>query len=166
MIIMGVDPGSYITGWGVIEATGSMLKYIDSGSVEIPKGKLFSTRLENIYRSLIGVTDKYSPEQAAIEDIFFCKNAKSALVLGHARGVALLALKNGGCENVFQYSPRKIKMSVVGVGSAEKRQVQHMVKLILGLKKTFKREDESDALATAICHANNTGRVTKDIKLL
>lgn len=166
MIIMGIDPGSSKTGWGIIDSTGSLLKYVDSGAVDLSKNMRFSQKLAVIYKELTGIMGRYRPDQGAVEEVFFSKNAKSALVLGHARGVALLALNDGGCAKIFQYSPRKIKLSVVGVGSADKRQAQHMVKIILGVKKVFSCEDESDALATAICHAYNLGRIGSDAKEL
>ena len=157
MIIIGIDPGSYKTGWGVIDASGSVLKHLGSGVIQAQKNQSLSLRLEAIYNNLKEVTERFQPEEGAIEEVFTCKNARSALVLGHARGVAVLSLKNGGCRHVYQYAARKIKMSVVGVGSADKRQIQHMVKVILALKKSFASEDESDALASAICHANSRG---------
>ena len=164
MIIIGIDPGSYKTGWGVIETRGSVLRHLGSGVIGIPKNQELSLRLEAIYNNLTKVVERFRPEEGAIEEVFYCKNAKSALVLGHARGVALLSLKEGGCRRLYQYSTRKIKMSTAGVGSADKRQVQHMVRIILGLKSSFSSEDESDALASAICHAHNKGNIMKEIK--
>jgi len=164
MIIIGIDPGSYKTGWGIIDATGSVLKHLGSGVIQNSKTHKLSLRLDLIFNKLTEVVEKYQPEEGSIEEVFTCKNAKSALILGHARGVALLSLKAGGCKHLYQYSPRKIKLSVVGVGSAEKRQIQHMVKIILGLKRSFVSEDESDALASAICHAHNRGVIVKERK--
>ena len=162
MLIIGVDPGSYNTGWGIVDAGGSCLKYIDSGVIQPSRNSRLSDKLEMIYLSLEKVVKDFSPDEGSLEDVFFCKNVKSALVLGHARAAALLAMRRGGCERIIQYSPRKIKMSVVGTGGADKKQIQHMVKIILGLKKSFKTEDESDALATAICHAHNHGVVNRE----
>ncbi|MBN1522254.1 MAG: crossover junction endodeoxyribonuclease RuvC [Candidatus Aureabacteria bacterium] len=164
MIIIGIDPGSRKTGWGIVESRGSFIQYVASGVI-VPKDvQKISERLEEIFKSLVQVVERYGPEEGAVEDVFYCKNAKSALILGYARGISLLALRTAGCPKLYQYSPKKIKMSVVGTGSADKRQIQHMVRIILGMKKDFRHEDESDALASAICHANNRGRLTMDVK--
>ena len=163
MIIIGIDPGSYKTGWGVIEIKGSFLKCVGSGVIECSKNQKLSDRLEKIFHGVSDAVKQFQPEEGAVEEVFFSKNANSALVLGQARGAALLALKQGNIKRIFQYSPRKIKMSVVGTGGAEKRQVQHMVKIILAKRDAFSSEDESDALASAICHANNMGRAAKEI---
>ena len=155
MMIIGVDPGSHKTGWGVIEEKGGSLRYVESGVIATSPEEMVSLRLKKIHEVLAEVVRRCQPDQAAVEEGFYCKNARSALPLGHARGVALLALRDGGCGRVFEYAAKKIKMSVVGIGSADKRQIQHMVRAILGIRKQFAAEDESDALAAAICHAHN-----------
>ena len=148
--ILGIDPGSVITGWGVVEAgSGSRLHHIDNGGI-FTRHKAFHLRLQEIYRGLQGVIETYQPAAASVEQIFYSKNAQSALKLGHARGVALLAAINAGLE-LHEYTPMMIKQSVAGHGRASKEQVGRMVQTVLGLPEPA-QVDASDALAAAICH--------------
>ena len=151
MNILGIDPGSVITGFGIIQQIGGKQIYVASGCIKVGK-KPWAERLKQIYADLTAITQQYLPEHAAIEQVFVSKNVSSALKLGHARGVAMLALANFGVD-IAEYSPRKIKQAVVGHGGAEKIQVQHMVKTLLGLSAA-PAADAADALAIAICHGN------------
>lgn len=154
MIILGIDPGIAIVGWGVIDCTGHDLKPIAYGSIITDSKELFPDRLKTIYDELIIIIDKYNPSDAAIEELFFNKNAKTVIKVGQARGVQVLAAKNKGLD-IFEYTPLQIKQAVVGYGRAEKHQVQEMVKLLLNLKEKPKPDDTADALAVAICHGSS-----------
>ena len=154
-IILGIDPGSRLTGFGIIRSNGSEYHYIGSGCIRTQSGE-FNARLLHIYQALKEIIHKYKPEEAAIEQVFMHKNASSALKLGHARGAAIIAL--GESVNLIaEYSPRQIKQAVIGYGAAEKIQVQSMVQRLLNLNEV-PQSDAADALATAICHANSYNR--------
>lgn len=150
--ILGIDPGSRITGVGVITACGNDLGHVHSESLKLPKGELAS-RLQAIYARLELVIARTKPDVVVIERVFLAKNAQSALVLGHARGAAMLAAVNNALP-VVEYSATEIKKTVVGRGRADKAQVQHMMRVLLGLRTT-PEEDASDALAAAVCHAHH-----------
>lgn len=149
-IILGIDPGSCITGYGIIQIEGSQLSYLDSGCIKMAK-LAFSERLEKIFTGLQSVVQQYAPSEAAIEQVFMHINANAALKLGQARGAALVAVAAAKLM-VSEYSARQVKQSVVGYGAANKQQVQHMVRLLLNLDKS-PQADAADALAIAICHA-------------
>lgn len=154
MIILGIDPGLINTGYGVIQITGSNnLQAIDFGTISPDKKEKLSYRLKTIYDDLSLIIKKYSPNILSIEEVFFGKNVKSALLLGHARGVSMLCASNNNIP-VFEYSPRKIKQSITGNGNADKSQVKFMVTRELNLKNLDFPDDASDALATALCHNN------------
>lgn len=149
-IILGIDPGLQHTGWGIIEATGNHLRYIDCGTIS-PNIRLpFPERLHTLHEGLLGVIRAHSPAECAIEETFVNSNAASSLKLGHARGALLLTVAIAGLK-VSEYAPTLIKKSVVGVGRAEKHQVMMMVKLLLP-GCLVESEDAADSLATAICH--------------
>ena len=150
-IVLGIDPGSLITGYGIIGVEGDRLTYIDSGCIRI-KDKTIPKRLQTIYRCLREIIAKHTPDEAAIEEVFVHLNAGGALKLGQARGAAITALVQDDIE-VGEYSARQIKKSVVGTGAADKAQVQHMVTTLLKLDKS-PSADAADALAVAICHIN------------
>ncbi len=150
-IILGIDPGSRITGFGVIETQGRTLGYVTSGCIRVKDGSL-SERLQQIFDGLSEVIRKYKPTEAAIEQVFMSKNADSALKLGQARGVAIVAASSHALD-VAEYSARQIKQAVVGHGGADKTQVQHMVTSLLNLSAT-PQADAADGLAVAICHCN------------
>lgn len=150
-IILGIDPGSRVTGYGLIHSVGNKFEYIDCGCIrtETPTQP---ERLKIIFESLCDIIERHSPQQAAIEDIFMGKNASSALKLGQARGSAMVACLSHDLP-LEEYSARKVKQAVVGAGGADKTQVQHMVKALLSISDNI-AEDAADALAVAICHAN------------
>ncbi len=149
--ILGIDPGSRLTGFGVLDFDGDQPSYVASGTVKSHDGT-FPDRLKTIFESVGEIVDRYRPDIVAIESVFMARNAGSALKLGHARSAALCATFAFDVE-VFEYAPRAIKQAVVGTGSASKEQVQHMVVSLLHLDAT-PSPDASDALATAICHAH------------
>ncbi len=149
MRILGVDPGSRLTGYGVIDVHGPRAVYVDSGCIRTPAGAL-GERLCAIHRGLAEILRVHAPAAAAIEQVFLHRNAVSALKLGHARGVALLALAEAGLA-VAEYMPSVVKLAVVGTGRADKEQVQHMVTALLKLPRA-PQADAADALAVASCH--------------
>lgn len=153
MKIFGIDPGSRITGYGVIQSSGKKLKMIDFGVIKT-KEKDFIKRLPIIFSGIEHLMDIHDPDMVAIENVFMHRNADSALKLGQARAAAISGTFKKGVD-VFEYSAREVKLAVVGTGSAEKEQVREMVKLILGIKNKDLNLDESDALAIAICHAHS-----------
>jgi crossover junction endodeoxyribonuclease RuvC len=148
---MGLDPGTAITGYGLIKYDGSRFSMIDCGCIRTSPESPLSERLQIIYRELTDVIRQYKPEQFAIEELFFNKNARTALAVGHARGVAMLAASSAGLP-VFEYTPLQVKQAVTGFGRAAKTQVQFMVKTILALPEAPEPDDVADALAVAICH--------------
>lgn len=152
MRILGVDPGTITTGFGIIDFDRNELSYVASGIICIPATKDFGPRLQIIYDELCLIIKKYKPNEFALETAFYGKNVQSALKIGYARGVSLLAAVH---NELFtkEYSPREIKKSIVGNGSSSKDQVQYMIKGLLALRKSKMKFDESDALAVAICHA-------------
>ncbi|MES9905009.1 MAG: crossover junction endodeoxyribonuclease RuvC [Sedimenticola sp.] len=149
--ILGIDPGSRVTGFGIIESNGDRSLHIAGGCIRVEGD--FPKRLGEIYRGLSAVVSEHQPDEMAIEQVFMAKNPSSALKLGQARGAAICACVMADLE-VFEYTPRMIKQAVVGSGAAAKDQVQHMVKRILNLDGKL-AEDESDALAVAIAHAHS-----------
>jgi crossover junction endodeoxyribonuclease RuvC len=151
-IILGIDPGSLITGYGLITVDGNKLTYLDSGCIRIA-GKELPYRLQQVHADLRQLICKYRPDEAAIEQVFMQKNAGSALKLGQARGAAIVAVVTDSIP-LAEYSARQVKQSVVGYGAAAKAQVQQMVKSMLNLSKV-PQADAADALAIAICHAHS-----------
>lgn len=156
MIILGIDPGYAIVGWGVIEYLNNHFKVLDFGAVTTEAHTDFTDRLLHIYQELSCLIEKYRPDAMAIEKLFFNTNAKTAIDVAQARGVILLAARERNVE-IFEYTPLQVKQSVVGYGRAEKKQVQEMTKLLLNLPKVPKPDDTADALAMAICHAHSSG---------
>lgn len=155
MIILGVDPGIAIMGYGLINYEGNRLSVIDYGAVTTEPKSSMPERLSIIYRGLKDIINKYNPEAFSVEELFFNKNVKTALTVGHARGVILLAAYEAGL-NIYEYTPLQVKQAIVGYGRAEKIQIQQMVKIILNLSSIPKPDDAADALAIAICHANSS----------
>ena len=166
MRILGIDPGYAILGWGVIDVVGNRFSVVDYGSILTDTSMEMPARLQVLYNGLTELIDKYKPDDASIEQLFFNSNAKTAILVGEARGVAVLACANGNL-NIGEYTPLQIKQALVGYGRADKKQVQYMVKTMLNLKSVPKPDDTADALAAAICHAHSAGRkdVLKGIKL-
>ncbi|MCR6546810.1 crossover junction endodeoxyribonuclease RuvC [Dehalobacterium formicoaceticum] len=154
MIILGIDPGTAITGYGVIETWGNKFKLLDYGCIRTDAGMFLEHRLEKIYQGVTALINLYHPQEAAIEELFFNKNARTALAVGHARGVIYLAAVH---KNVVinEYTPLQVKQAVVGYGRADKHQVQYMIKTILKMPALPKPDDAADALAIAICHAHS-----------
>jgi crossover junction endodeoxyribonuclease RuvC len=150
---MGVDPGSDITGYGVIESDGRRYEVVEYAAIRTHSKSSFAERLLLISQKLEEVIERLNPEACAVEDTFYAVNVKSAMKLGQVRGVVLLTAARAGIQ-VFEYSPLEIKSALVGYGRAEKQQVQAMVRLLLKLKEAPEPLDTSDALAVAICHAN------------
>ena len=154
MRVFGIDPGSDRTGYGCIDSDGRRHQLVLCGAVRAGAGATFPEQLSIIYRELSALLAKHQPQCVAIENIFYATNARSALKLGHARGVAMLAAIEAGVL-IVEYTPAEIKRAVVGYGRAEKPQVGQMVKLLLGLDKVPSPHDAADALAVAICHLHH-----------
>ena len=152
-IILGIDPGSRRTGYGLIELKGSKIRYVASGCINVSKYET-PERLKHIYQGLAEIIQDYQPDQVAIEQVFMAKNAKSALTLGQARGVAIAAAVNFDLS-VHEYAARQVKLAVVGTGKASKDQVQHIVSTLLELSGQ-PQADAADALAIALCHVNTS----------
>lgn len=156
MVILGIDPGYAIVGFGVISYEANKFSVIDYGAVITEAGTPFEQRLEIIYNDLNCVMQKYSPAAMAIEKLFYNTNAKTVIDVAQARGVTVLAAQKHNIP-IFEYTPLQVKQSVVGYGRAEKKQVQEMTRIILKLEKIPKPDDTADALAMAICHAHASG---------
>ncbi len=153
MIILGIDPGYGTIGYGVIEKVNGKIHAIDYGVITTPKEKPIAERLEMIYDAMNLIIDKYKPDEIALEELFFNTNITTGIKVAQARGVLLLsAIKS--CGKLYEYTPLMVKQALTGEGRADKRQVQYMVKMFLGLTKEPKPDDAADALAVAICHAN------------
>ncbi len=163
MIILGVDPGTATTGYGLIEDKKGELKVIDYGCICTKRSSAMPERLDLIAKGLKKIIRKYKPQTMAVEDLFFFKNAKTAITVGQARGVILFIGKNEKLK-VLEYTPLQVKQAVVGYGRADKNQIQQMVKAILNLKIIPKPDDAADALAVAICCANSM-RFNEKIKV-
>jgi crossover junction endodeoxyribonuclease RuvC len=153
--IFGIDPGSQRTGYGCVESDGRRHHLIVSGAITSAAGDAFPQRLARIHHELAALISSCRPDCVAVENLFPGVNARSALKLGHARGVAILAAVEAGCE-IVEYTPAEVKRAVVGYGRADKRQVQGMIKLLLGLDALPSPHDAADALAIAICHLHST----------
>lgn len=152
MLVLGVDPGSRVTGYGLVEKTERATTYIHSGIIRSPSKTAFYKRIHAIFESVVDIIHQYRPGEMAVEDQFYAKNVKSALKLGHARAAALIAAAQ--CNlSLYEYTPLEVKKAVVGYGRAEKVQVREMVKVILSIQEQ-PALDASDALAVAICHCN------------
>ena len=154
MIILGIDPGLAIVGWGVVDYRGSKFEVLGYGSIQTPAGMPTEQRLCAIYEGLAEIIKKYRPEQMAVEELFFNTNQTTGIRVAEARGVILLCATRLGVP-VFEYTPLQVKQAVVGYGRAEKKQVIIMVTGLLGLKEPPKPDDTADALAIAVCHAHS-----------
>ncbi len=161
MRVLGIDPGSETTGWGVVEGDGRRYRLVEYGAVKANARESFAARLLKIYDGLEAVIARLKPESCSIEEAFYANNVKVAIKLGQVRGVTLLAAERAGLE-INEYSPRLVKQTVVGYGNAEKHQVQEMVRVLLSLTSVPEPHDAADALALAICqfhHAGTQGRI-------
>ncbi len=164
MVILGIDPGYAILGYGVVQKGPNALSAVDYGVVETTPDIPFPERLEKLYlgmRQLIGL---YKPDEIAFEELFFARNVTTALQVGAGRGVAVLAAQQSGVA-LYEYTPMQIKLAVTGNGHADKKQVQQMVKILLSLKAAPKPDDAADALAAAICHANTNRFAAEEFRI-
>lgn len=155
MRILGIDPGTGITGFGLIDVEGNRLRHVDNGIIKTRSGLPLAERLQTIYVGLLDIIEQHQPAAMSVEQVFLAKNPRAALTLGHSRGAALLAGVNASLD-IHEYSALQVKSAVVGYGHAAKQQVQQMVKVLLNLPE-IAQEDASDALAVAICHAHSRG---------
>lgn len=155
MRVLGIDPGTAITGYGIVEGEGDSLTLVTYGAITTPANQPLPQRLQQIYRQLQALIAEWHPQSAAVEELFFSKNARTALVVGHARGVALLAITDADLP-IQEYKPTEVKQAVAGYGGAPKDQVQGMVQLLLGLEDIPRPDDAADALAVAICHFHSS----------
>lgn len=164
MIILGIDPGYAIVGVGVVEYNGNKFRTVDYFAITTEAHTPFEERLKIIYDGINDVIERYNPEFMAIEELFFNDNAKTAIAVGQARGVIVLSAVNHGVK-VFEYTPLQVKQAVVGYGRADKTQVQHMTKALLGLNAIPRPDDVADALAIAVCHAHSyNGAISKYLR--
>ncbi|MEI6266348.1 MAG: crossover junction endodeoxyribonuclease RuvC [bacterium] len=154
MIILGVDPGTATTGYGIIEEKAGKIKLVDYGVIITEPKQPLEARLEIIYDQLGDIIDEYDPEEIAVEELFFSTNVKTAMAVGQARGVILLAAKKSGAL-ISEYTPNQVKNGICGYGGADKKQVQKMVQMILKLDEIPQPDDAADALAIAICHSSS-----------
>ena len=154
MIIIGIDPGYAIVGIGVVEYVGNKFRTLEYNAITTPAGRPTVERLKKIYTEMTMYIDKYKPDAVAIEELFFNSNQKTAINVAQARGVLLVAVANKNVP-ISEYTPLQVKQSVTGYGRADKKQIQSMVKMILGLNVIPKPDDAADALALAICHAHS-----------
>ena len=161
MIILGIDPGLAIVGWGVIEAHRGQFRPIACGDINTPAHTPVEDRLELIYRDLTRIIEKYKPEEVAVEELFFTNNITTGITVAEARGVILLVCRQHGIP-IHEYTPPQVKQAVVGYGKAEKRQVIAMVTSLLKLSSPPKPDDTADALAIALCHGQVAGSALKD----
>jgi crossover junction endodeoxyribonuclease RuvC len=155
-VILGLDPGTASTGYGVVSVCGNRFRALDDGVVQTSSKLALEQRLELIFTQVAEILEKHHPDSTAVESLFFNTNVSTALAVGHARGVAMLACARAGC-GVFEYTPQQVKLAVVGYGKATKEQVMEMVRVLLGLAEVAKPDHASDALGVAICHANTLG---------
>jgi crossover junction endodeoxyribonuclease RuvC len=151
VIVLGVDPGTAITGYGVVEESDGRLRAIEYGAVTTPAGEPLPLRLQTIYRELRDLASRHRLASGSVEKLFFSRNVRTAMSVGQARGVALLALADAGLE-IREYTPTEVKQAVSGYGGADKGQVQQMVQTLLELDEIPRPDDAADALAVAICH--------------
>ena len=150
MLILGIDPGTAITGYGLVEQIDE-LRLVDAGAILTPAGTPLPERLLTIHKQLSSLISSFKPDAVAVEELFFSKNARTAMSVGHARGVVLLTAAQAGLP-IFHYKPSEVKVAVTGYGAAAKPQVQEMVRLLLELEEPPKPDDVADAIAVAICH--------------
>jgi len=153
LIVLGIDPGTALTGYGIVERTGSKLRMVDYGCVETLSTMELPRRLLEIHSAVLGLIDEHKPTSIGVERLFFNRNVQTAFAVGQARGVVLLAAAERSLP-VFEYGPHEVKMAVTGYGRAEKAQVQRMVQMVLGMSQLPKPDDAADALAVAICAAH------------
>ena len=154
MLVLGIDPGTAITGYGLVREDEAGLTLVDYGVITTAAGRPLPERLQVIYQGLADVAREHQPQQAAVEELFFSRNVRTALSVGHARGVTLLALADAGLA-IHEYIPLEIKQAITGYGGAGKQQVQEMVRLLLNLDTVPEPDDAADAVAVAVCHIHS-----------
>jgi crossover junction endodeoxyribonuclease RuvC len=154
IVVLGVDPGIAITGYGVVRENQDVLESVAYGVITTPAGWPLPRRLQRLYSELMALMKIYHPAEASVEELFFARNARTALAVGHARGVILLALADAGLPT-YEYTPLQVKQAITGYGRASKEQMQEMVRLLLQLETIPQPDDAADALAMAICHAHS-----------
>ena len=154
MVVLGIDPGIAITGYGIVRFDDQSLESVAFGTITTAAGLSLPVRLERLHGELEALIRVHHPTQSAVEELFFAKNARTALSVGHARGVVLLALMQAGLS-IHEYTPLQVKQAITGYGRATKEQMQQMVRLLLGLPSIPQPDDAADALAVAICHAHS-----------
>lgn len=162
--ILGIDPGYAILGYGVVDAANSRIAAVDFGVIETVAGEPFPERLQKLYDGTQALIERYRPEAAVFEELFFYRNTTTAISVGAGRGVSLLAAQQAGIA-LYEYTPMQIKLTVTGNGHADKTAVQQMVKLLLGLGRIPKPDDAADALAAAICHAHTLGPAAEEYRI-
>jgi crossover junction endodeoxyribonuclease RuvC len=153
--VLGLDPGTATTGYGIVCVEGQSLTPVIHGTITTPAGVALPLRLQQLYGELRELISTYHPTAAAVEELYFARNARTALAVGHARGVILLALAEAGLD-IHSYTPLQVKQAITGYGRADKEQVQQMVRLLLSLEAIPQPDDAADALAVAICHAHSS----------
>ena len=163
MLILGIDPGYAIVGYGLVEYQNNRFRTVDYGAITTPAGMPFPQRLQIIYRETQALLENYHPQAMAVEKLYFQNNQKTAIDVAQARGVVLLAAQLQQVE-IFEYTPLQVKSSVVGYGQAVKKQVQEMTRVLLHLDSIPKPDDTADALAIAICHAHSSGSLMNRLK--
>ena len=160
-IALGIDPGTAIVGYAVVAARGDELNMIACDVITTHARTPLAERLQHIYQRLVEIIRIYSPQEGAMEELFFAKNARTAMTVGQARGVAMLALANGGLS-ISEYTPKQVKQAVTGYGDARKEQVGEMVRILLKLPSIPRPDDAADAAAVAICHLNTASILTNN----
>lgn len=154
MRILGIDPGLAIVGYGVIDADHGKIKLVDYGTVTTPAGMAMPLRLSIVHDGIRRIMQTYQPDCVAFEELFFANNAKTAINVGQARGVAVIAARNAFSGEIYEYTPKQVKQALTGYGHADKNQIQQMVRIMLSLDHIPKPDDAADALAIAICQAS------------
>ena len=156
MLVLGIDPGTAIVGYGLVTDHGEGTVAVTHGVITTPSDRPLPDRLVMIHRELTALIERFKPDHAAVEELFFNKNVRTALAVGHARGVIMLTLAQAGVR-IFEYTPLEVKLAVTGSGRADKRQMQQMITLLLNLDHIPKPDDAADALAIAVCHLHSAG---------
>lgn len=164
MRILGIDPGYAILGYGVVDVSGTKLSPVDYGVIETTPDERLPERLNRLYDGTCALIEKFHPDMAVFEELFFYRNTTTALAVGAGRGVAILAAQRANIP-LYEYTPMQIKLAVTGNGHADKRAVQSMVKLLLSLKTVPKPDDAADALAAAICHGCTIGPAAEEYRI-
>jgi len=154
VLVLGIDPGTAITGYGLVHENDEGLALVECGVITTPSGQSLPQRLQTIYHGLAAIIGQHRPDQVAVEELFFSRNVRTALSVGQARGVVLLAAAEAGLP-LHEYKPLEVKQTVAGYGGADKRQVQEMVRMLLHLEQIPEPDDAADAVAVAVCHIHS-----------